>query len=284
MSWAAWLIAAKAGSIGAWLAAALIAENWRPAAVVPLALAGYGASWFKRWGRNFGLFLINLPLSSAIVLPLTGWAALHPIWHRPEWLLSPVFLPVDLLLLDLWIYWWHRANHELPVLWRFHEVHHRDQFLDASSAVRFHFGEVALSAAMRAIVIILLAMPFASVLVFETLVLMAAIFHHANWRLPPDSERILARAVITPDLHWVHHHARRADTDSTYGTICSFWDRLFRTTTSTGRTPRMPIGVEGREEESLIRLLILPFRPAQSSPHARVSAPIAVNQRSGSRA
>ena len=260
MSWAAWLIAAKAGCVGTWLATALIGENWRPAAVVPLSLAGYGGAWFKRWARNIGLFALNIPLSAIIVLPLTAWAVQHPIWHRPAWMLGPAFLPIDLLLLDLWIYWWHRANHELPLLWRFHQVHHRDQFLDATSALRFHFGEVALSAAMRAIIIVLLATPFASVLVFETLVLMAAIFHHANWRLPQDAERALARVVITPGQHWVHHHARRADTDSTYGTICSFWDRLFRTTTPTPRTPRMPIGVEGRGEENFLRLLMLPFR------------------------
>ncbi len=277
MSWTAWLIVAKAGSVCTWLAAAVAGENRWPAAVLPLDLAGYGGAWFRRWGRNLGLFALNLPLSSAVVLPLTAWAAQHPLWNRPDWfgpdwlgpdwlgpnwLAGAASLPLDLLLLDLWIYWWHRANHELPVLWRFHEVHHRDTFLDATSALRFHFGEVALSAAARAVVIVLLAMPFASVLVFETLVLMAAIFHHANWRLPAGAERALARVVITPGLHWVHHHARRADTDSTYGTICSFWDRLFRSTTPTTRTSRMPIGVEGRDEMSLVQLLILPFRAA----------------------
>ncbi len=287
MSSTAWLIVAKAGTISAWLAAAVVGENRRPAAVPPLFLAGYGGAWFRRWGRNLGLFALNLPLSSAMALPLTAWAAQHPLWHRPEWLgpdslglggfAVPVSLPLDLLLLDLWIYWWHRANHELPLLWRFHEVHHRDRFLDATSALRFHFGEVALSAAARAVVIVLLAIPFASVLVFETLVLVAAIFHHANWRLPTGAERALARVVITPSLHWVHHHARRADTDSTYGTICSFWDRLFGSTTPTLRTPRMPIGVEGRDEAGFWQLLVLPFRRAApavadgrpSGPHAQ---------------
>src|ERR1043165_7061871 len=105
-----------------------------------------------------------------------------------------------------WIYWWHRANHELPILWRFHEVHHRDAFLDATSALRFHFGEVVIAAVARAMVIFLLAIPLGSVLIFETLVLVAAIFHHSNARLPEALEQRLARWIITPSLHWVHHH------------------------------------------------------------------------------
>jgi sterol desaturase/sphingolipid hydroxylase (fatty acid hydroxylase superfamily) len=66
---------------------------------------------------------------------------------------------LDLVTLDLWIYWWHRANHELPFLWRFHEIHHLDEFLDTTSAVRFHFGEVLLSTCVRAPLIILLGIP-----------------------------------------------------------------------------------------------------------------------------
>ena len=58
--------------------------------------------------------------------------------------------------------------------------------------------------------------------------LCSAIFHHSDARLPPRLERALARVIITPSIHWVHHHAMRADTDSNYGTIFSFWDPLFR--------------------------------------------------------
>ena len=93
------------------------------------------------------------------------------------------------MLLDFWIYWWHRANHELSWLWRFHQVHHLDELLDSSSAVRFHFGEVFLSALARAPVIILLGIPLASVLVFEALILVGAIFHHSDARLPATSRR-----------------------------------------------------------------------------------------------
>jgi sterol desaturase/sphingolipid hydroxylase (fatty acid hydroxylase superfamily) len=145
-------------------------------------------------------------------------------------------------------------------LWRFHEVHHLDRFLDTSSAVRFHAGEVLLSASARAAFILVLGFPLASVLVFEALLLMAAIFHHSNLRLPWPLESLLSRVVITPSIHWVHHHRVRRDTDSNYGTVFSFWDRLFGTRSRSPRTPSMEIGVEQREELSLPGLLLRPFR------------------------
>ena len=256
------LLAFKSVLVLLWLALALVLEQWRPAALPPLSLAGYGAAWFARWGRNLGLFVLGAALSSLLVLPVTIWASSLQLWTRPE-AVPPLAWPViDIVLLDLWIYWWHRANHVVPFLWRFHEVHHRDRHLDATSALRFHFGELFLSALVRAVVIIALAIPLQSVLVFEALVLVAAIFHHANWRLPAGFERALSRVIITPSRHWVHHHRVRRDTDSTYGTIFSFWDPLFRSTTPTQRTQLMEIGVEGREEADFIALIGLPSRGA----------------------
>jgi sterol desaturase/sphingolipid hydroxylase (fatty acid hydroxylase superfamily) len=256
------LLAVKALIVGGWIVLALVVEQRRPAAPAPLALAGYGAAWFARWGRNLSLFLLNSALSALFVLPVTAWAALAAPWSRaepvgqalPAW----AWLPIDIVLLDFWIYWWHRANHEWPFLWRFHEVHHRDRHLDATTALRFHFGEVALSAMARAVVILVCAIPLTSVLVFEVVLIMATVFHHANWRIPPRLEAALARLIITPSRHWVHHHNVRADTDSTYGTIFSFWDRWIGTTTPTQRSVLMPLGVEGKEELPLLALIGAP--------------------------
>jgi sterol desaturase/sphingolipid hydroxylase (fatty acid hydroxylase superfamily) len=89
--------------------------------------------------------------------------------------------------------------------------------------------------------------------------LVGAIFHHSDARLPPRLEAALARVVITPSIHWVHHHAIRADTDSNYGTIFSFWDPLFRSKSRTRRWLAMPIGVEGRRDRPLLRLIVTPF-------------------------
>ena len=254
--------AGKALAVGGWFALLLLAERLWPAAVVPGPARLPGPGW-RRLARNGGLWLCNVGLSLAIVLPLTqlaasAWPALGG-W-RPDWWSGTAGLLLDLLLLDFLIYWWHRANHVVPLLWRFHEVHHRDEFLDASSAVRFHFGEVALSALARAAIMVPLGLSLESILVFETLVLIAAIFHHSNLRLPRRLERALSWLVVTPSIHWVHHHAVRADTDSNYATILSLWDRLFASRSATARTPDMRIGVQGLGELDLPHLLALPFR------------------------
>src|SRR6266478_3780031 len=96
--------------------------------------------------------------------------------------------------------------------------------------------------------------------VFDSLVLIGAIFHHSDLRLPSWLEARLSRLIITPSIHWVHHHRRRLDTDSNYGTIFSFWDRVFGSSSPTGRRPDMAIGVEGAEEGNFLALLLRPFR------------------------
>lgn len=236
-------------------------ERWRPAVDSPL-LVRFGrstrAAW-RRLTRNVGLFGLNALLSPLIVLPITWWAAGFSLGLRPAFLDGWLGLAVDLLILDLWIYWWHRANHELPLLWRFHQVHHLDEHLDTTSAVRFHFGEVVLAALVRAVVIIAFDISLTAVIVFEGLVLASAIFHHSDARLPGWLERPLSMVVITPSIHWVHHHAIRADTDSNYGTIFSFWDRLFGSRSRTERFAAMPIGVERMRDRPILRLLAAPF-------------------------
>ena len=213
-----------------------------------------------RLARNFGLLLLNAGLSPALVIPLSALAATHALGWRPDWWSGGLGLLIDLIILDCWIYWWHRVNHEVPFLWRFHEVHHLDEFLDASSAVRFHFGEVVMSALVRAVVIWLLDIPVESVVVFETCVLSMALFHHSNVALPRWLEKPLSKVLVTPSIHWVHHHAIRADTDSNYANILSVWDIVFGSRSATRRWKDMPIGVERRHDESLIGLLTRPFR------------------------
>ena len=246
------LVQHKGVLILAWIAVLFAAERWLPA-------APRQGGW-ARVIRNAVLWLMNSALSPLIVIPVSLWAANHALGWRPDWLTGGPGLIADVLVLDMLIYWWHRLNHEIPFLWRFHEVHHLDEFLDVSSAVRFHFGEVLLSAGARAAIIILLGIPFASVIVFETLVILSALFHHSNLKLGEKLEAALARIIVTPSIHWVHHHAIRADTDSNYATIFSWWDLVFRSRSATARTAEMKIGVEGRSDEEAVPLIVLPFR------------------------
>jgi len=257
------LLLLKAYLVFGWLLCLFVWERIAP--------ASSGPYWqdkrksLQRLGRNLGLWLLNAGLSPLVVLPLSLWATEHTVQWRPDGWQGGWGLLVDLLLLDLWIYWWHRANHELPLLWRFHRVHHMDEYLDTTSALRFHMGEVVLSALVRVVVIVLLDVPFSTVIVFEALILICAIFHHSDIPLNPGIERVLSKLIITPGIHWVHHHAVRRDTDSNYGTVLSCWDRLFGSRSHFARTTTMRIGLEGEAERPFVRLLIAPFQPSKTT-------------------
>jgi sterol desaturase/sphingolipid hydroxylase (fatty acid hydroxylase superfamily) len=209
--------------------------------------------------KNLALAGFNFIASPLIVIPVTAYAASHAYDWRPAFWAGWSGMLLDLLLLDMWIYAWHRINHRLPFLWRFHEVHHLDEMLDTTSALRFHFGEVLLSSLARASVILVLAMPLSSVIIFEAVLLVSTLFHHSNLSLPQSVEKALSRVIVTPSIHWVHHHARQADTDSNYATVLSIWDVVFGSASSTARAPDMKIGVEGRADRSLPQLIAKPF-------------------------
>ncbi len=228
------------------------AEHIKPA-------VAYSPHPVRRIIKNLSFWPINIGLSLAFILPVTYWASQHALWERPEILSGPAGLALDILILDLFIYWWHRAVHEIPFFWRFHEVHHLDEHLDTTSAIRFHFGEIFFATFVRAAVVIAFAVPFTSVVIFEVLVLAFTLFHHSNIALPLRLESAVSKIIITPSIHWVHHHAIRKDTDSNYGTIFSFWDILFRSKSKTQRSTNMKIGVEGRKDRNFLKLLFAPF-------------------------
>jgi sterol desaturase/sphingolipid hydroxylase (fatty acid hydroxylase superfamily) len=215
---------------------------------------------WRRLFRNGVLWACLLILSPLIVLPLTAFAAEHALWRRPAAWPYWAALIADMILLDLWSYLLHRSYHEIGAFWRFHRVHHLDNHLDTTSAVRFHPGEVALSALLRIVPITLLAIPFADVVLFEAALLTASIFHHSNLRLPAALEGLLSRIIVTPSIHWVHHHAVRRDTNSNYAAILSAWDPIFGTRSATKRAPGMKIGVEGARDLPIGLLLVAPFK------------------------
>lgn len=241
---------------GAWFAALALGERLAPAAT----LANRGLRLVsKRLASNLGLWAANTLINPLATLPIAIAATSFNLWTRPDMPLWAA-LALDLLLLDLWAYAWHRANHASPTLWRFHRVHHLDQFLDTTSGVRFHPGEVLISALARAPLIVAADLPLASVAVYDTMVLLAALFHHSNLRLPRRLEAGLRFVLVTPSHHWVHHHARWADTDSNYSVVLNFWDRAFGSWSKTARVLDMPMGVEGETDAPLLALALAPFR------------------------
>ena len=209
---------------------------------------------------NLALALINGAIGRVVIGYIVIFSAARTLTWRPPWLTEDASLCVSLLVLDAWIYFWHRTVHALPLTWRFHQVHHQDRTLDVTSALRFHIGDVIISAVSRAGVVILFDIPMLHVFVFECATLFVSMFHHSALKLPPRVERLIALVIVTPSIHWVHHHQDRDIHDSNFGTMLSLWDRVFGTLSASTREPAMPLGLRDVPDEGAFALLLRPLR------------------------
>lgn len=199
-------------------------------------------------------------------------AVAHALGLSPErkiGLLALFDLPVAVefgvafLLFDWSFYWWHRANHRVPLLWRFHNVHHVDPDLDVTTAFRFHAGEVGYSAAFRVAQVVLIGPAAWMYFTYEPVFLAATLFHHSNVRLPLRVERVLNWMFVTPRMHGIHHSHFHNETNSNYSTVLSWWDRLHRSLRLNVRQGEIEVGVPGYSlpgDNGTLRLLSMPFR------------------------
>ncbi|MBU1043955.1 MAG: sterol desaturase family protein [Candidatus Omnitrophica bacterium] len=143
----------------------------------------------------------------------------------------PLFMQgvIAFLLFDLWMYWWHRFNHEYKFLWNFHSMHHTDTEMDASTAFRFHPVEKIISALLMLLVFVSLGMDLISFSIYSFVVSPIILFHHSNIALSDPIDRFFRHFIVTPNMHRVHHSKKRPETDSNYSTVFSVWDRIFGT-------------------------------------------------------
>lgn len=192
---------------------------------------------------------------AGLTIGAIGWAQAHlPIslqMHGPS---SGIGMAFIFVLFDLWMYFWHRANHDIAFLWRFHRAHHSDTEMDTTTALRFHPGELILSTLIRLPVVVLLGMSFAQLVLFETVLNLSTLFHHSNLAVPEKLDRLLRTVIVTPNMHRVHHSAERSETDSNFTSIFSFWDRLVRTYRTRQDTRAITIGLSSFREERYQRL------------------------------
>jgi sterol desaturase/sphingolipid hydroxylase (fatty acid hydroxylase superfamily) len=165
-----------------------------------------------------------------------------------------------LLFMDLWTYFWHRMNHRLPFLWRFHRIHHLDESLNALSALRFHFGEVILSYLIRFGIFSILPVRWESYLLFEICYGFSNVFAHSRIQLNYRLEKFLEKVFVTPRFHRLHHHPDRKIHDSNYSTIFSFWDRIFKSRTNITAMDSFNFGIENNRKEKPLKLLLSPFQ------------------------
>ncbi|NWH09598.1 MAG: sterol desaturase family protein [Alphaproteobacteria bacterium] len=232
----------------------------------------------KRWLGNLALAALNTicvrllapgaMVGAALASERLGWGLLHLV---P----APAFaeILVAIVLLDLAVYGLHIALHRHSLLWRVHRVHHADLDVDVSTGLRFHPLEVALTLGVKSGAVFLLGAPLEAVLLFEVLLSAMTLFAHANISMPTAAALGLSRALVTPDLHRVHHSQDGREANSNFGFIFSLWDRFFGTFHAPypyGEDGAMKIGLaeySGLAPAKLPWMLLNPFRgPSRGAP------------------
>ncbi|MDB5279576.1 MAG: hypothetical protein JWR61_4531 [Ferruginibacter sp.] len=224
----------------------------------------------NRWRRIIVNLLASAPsfaLLRFMFLPAMVWLAytnetyhvgLNYQYALPSWMEAAIAF----IVLDYGNYLWHVLNHKIPLLWRFHLVHHTDPDLDITTAFRFHFGEMIGSLFFRGAFVFFTGATPLLVLIYEIIFEAATQFHHSNWKLPIKLEKLLNIIFVTPRMHGIHHSIVQEETDSNYSVIFSCWDRLHKTMRLHVKQDDITIGVAPYNNPAELTtgyLLKLPF-------------------------
>lgn len=229
-----------------------IASNW--ATNLPLGTVNAGLLSFLCGGcvctLSARLASLNLGLMNRLSIPMGA------------------NIVITVLTFDLIAYFWHRMNHRVALLWRFHAVHHCDRVFETSTAFRFHIGELLMSLGIRLLAVFLLGPCVMGILVFEVVYGFFNLFDHGGCELPGAMESALGRVFISPALHRLHHSQNPADLNSNFGTIFSFWDRLLETKQESSSSKEIQVGLEYHSTSvRFLQLMRLPFTSRSPNPH-----------------
>lgn len=233
----------------------------------------------RREGRNLALAALSGVAIRLTEKPVT--APLTALVEKRQWgllkcLPLPAWIetPLAVVLLDYTLYLWHVLVHQVPFLWRFHQVHHVDLDLDASTALRFHFAEMMVSVPWRAAQVVVLGVSPLALSVWQMATLLEVMFHHANVELPIELERWLNQFIVTPRMHGIHHSQVREETNSNWSSGLTLWDWLHGTLRRDVPQEQITMGVPAYPrpaEVTLPKILALPFeeqRPSWQLPDA----------------
>lgn len=207
---------------------------------------------------NFSMAFVLVRVSDAVV---AGQFGVLYLLNLPLW----AHALLGLMLMDLiGAYLIHFLEHKVKWMWRFHMVHHTDQHVDTTSANRHHPGESVFRFVFTTLAVVVIGAPMWLVMMYQSLSVVLTQFNHANVSMPPWLDRALGMVFCTPNIHRVHHHYRQPYTDSNYGNIFSFWDRLFGTF-ARADNHRLVYGLDthmdARETDSILQMLKMPFTP-----------------------
>ena len=230
---------------------------------------------FRHISRNLAIGAVSLAITPLLQAPiLTPLAARIARDHLgllqavtwPRWIETAI----GVVLLDYTLWWWHRANHQVAFLWRFHLVHHVDRDLDTTTALRFHFGELILSIPVRAAQMLVIGVDAQLLWLWQTILFVSILFHHSNVRLPAGVERLLVWFIVTPRMHGIHHSDRLKEADSNWSSLLSLWDRIHRTLRLHVPQEQITVGVPAYAsptDAALGTMLVVPFQRQRNDWH-----------------
>lgn len=206
---------------------------WIIEGAIPLIPLAYKKTKFRHAAVNFGFTVIHLIIHTflaILIVKLSDWcesAQFGLAWWFETSVLMKIIIGVLALDFSSWLV--HLVMHKTPLLWRFHLIHHSDNNVDVTTGLRHHPGDSLLRGIFFLLLIFFSGAPMYSVMIYQTLVVIATAFTHANIRLPRRLDKVLSYVIVSPNMHKVHHHWKQPYTDTNYGAVFSIWDRMFRT-------------------------------------------------------
>lgn len=240
---------------------------WLIESAVPLFSFKYN-KW-KHAGINifFTLTTIAVNFALAFLLVLSSDWVVANEFGILQWLSLPLWAMaiLGLLLLDFIGAWLvHYIEHHVKWMWRFHLIHHTDQEVDTTTANRHHPGESVFRFVFTILAVLIAGAPMWLVFLYQSMSVVLSQFNHSNVKMPAWLDRALVWVICTPNMHRIHHHYRVPYTDSNYGNIFSFWDRIFGTYKE-APNEKLRYGVdtfmEPEEANHIGTLLKIPFMP-----------------------
>ena len=242
---------------------------WILEGAMPLIQLRYKKNKFRHAGINFVFTVIHLIIHTALailIVMLSDWCRDRSFgivyWtHADTSILLTIIIGVLALDFSSWLVHW--VMHKVKPLWGFHLIHHTDNTVDVTTGLRHHPGDSILRGIFFMLLIFVSGAPMYAVMIYQTLIVLATAFTHANISLPKPVDKIISYILVSPNMHKVHHHWKQPYTDSNYGGVFSIWDRLFGTY-KTLDPKEIRYGLDryypNEKDEDLLALLKKPFQ------------------------
>ena len=244
---------------------------WSIESIIPLFNFNYKK--FKHALPNFFFTLTTIIVNFSlafILLLVSDWVTEnnYGLLNYGQFLPLSLYMIFGVLFLDLiGAYLTHYVQHKVKFLWKIHLVHHSDHKVDTTTANRHHPFESVVRYLFTLLGVTLLGANMGLVFLYQSLSVVLSQFNHANININPKIDKFLSFFIVTPNMHKVHHHYVMPYTDSNYGNIFSFWDRLFGTFKSLNPS-KIIYGVDTffneKENESIKSLLLRPFEESRA--------------------